>query len=349
MCGIAGFHSLDGREIDRAGQFANELLLSIVDRGRDATGLLAVGHDGTHHLQKQAKSAFGFVRGRALFPSPRTVLLHTRFATTGVRTSPRDAHPQVSGRAAAIHNGTIWNADELFETFRIPRLAKVDSEIIPAMVDMAGWTDAEKALALMKGGAATAVVHADHPGEVLLARLRSYPLAYAHVERFNLLVWASTPFAIREAWKFTYKSEIPAAIKMLDPGECVRAYDTLARTTIPGVYGVENDRAFGWKSSPQPRPKTASKQPASSSGGKVTKAGPKSKRQGKLERAARAKAMVAGTGTAAEVDRLLAQLDEIKKENARLKEEVTDLREELDVAEELLNGDWSVAALEEAS
>jgi len=205
MCGIAGLHRRTERPVPKLNRLATELQLAIENRGRHAAGYLAVFDNGKVQMEKRPVPATRFVRERKpIRRDARSVLLHTRYATVGAKGDPRNAHPVISatGRCAAIHNGTIWNHDELFDAFGLDRKATVDSEIIPALIDYAGWEQAEQALSLMRGGAATAIIDVRRPQEVILARLRDYPLVVYVSD--DVVVWASTEKAIRQAWWRTY-------------------------------------------------------------------------------------------------------------------------------------------------
>lgn len=204
MCGIAGIHRITGGPIRRGGKLANELLLAIESRGWDATGHLTITDDGKVTIEKGVIPASKFVKktgGVTMTGNPRTVLLHTRFATVGAITK-ENAHPVMNGPMAAVHNGTIWNHAEMFAKLQRPRNATVDSEVIPAVVAHHGWEDAVKGLARLDGGMAAAIVNVKKPAEVLLARLRDYPLHVYVTDR--LVVWASTRDAIERAWFRTY-------------------------------------------------------------------------------------------------------------------------------------------------
>lgn len=198
MCGIAGVHRRGDALIPKLGRLADSLHLAIENRGTDASGLLAVMPSGKVHLDRRVVPASRFVRGRKKLPNEvRTLFLHTRFATVGARDDVRNAHPQINGGMAAIHNGTIYNHAELFSAFGLKRHAAVDSEIIPALISFAGWEHAAEAIDLFDGGAAFAVVDEKHPDEVILARTESYPLHYLVTK--ELVVWASTRRAIEVA------------------------------------------------------------------------------------------------------------------------------------------------------
>ena len=139
MCGIAGIHRRGNKQIPQVNTLADYLLLGIEDRGQDATGFMAMLASGKVQVEKAVVPASKFVLGRkAISAAARSVLLHTRWATVGNARDPRNAHPVISGKCAAVHNGTIYNHREVFTAFRLPRKAEVDSEVIPAIIDYAG-------------------------------------------------------------------------------------------------------------------------------------------------------------------------------------------------------------------
>lgn len=233
MCGIAGFHRRGNALVPRAGRLADSLLLSIEPRGRDATGLLALLPDGKVQVGRKVVPATRFVRERQTFNADaRTLLLHTRWATVGSRHDVRNAHPVISGRCAAIHNGTITNHKELTEVFKLTRRAEVDSEVIPAMIAMAGWEHAKDAIDMFTGGCATAVVNADLPDELLLARTESFPLVYYVTDKF--IVWASTKEALERSFVMTYGKRRPGNGRFvtLPDWTMVRVNGKIERTTI---------------------------------------------------------------------------------------------------------------------
>ena len=216
MCGIAGIHRRGSKPMPKVNRLANELLLGIEERGRDSTGFLAMLDSGKVQTERAVCPARRFVKERPAFSADaRTVLLHTRFATTGA-VNLRNAHPVIAGTCAAVHNGTIYNASELFTAFGIKRRAEVDSEIIPALISHAGWTQAADALSLMQGGMATAVVSSEHPTELLLARGQTYPLVALVTDDF--VVWASTERAIVSAWHFTFREAPPRSAQWIRLG-----------------------------------------------------------------------------------------------------------------------------------
>jgi len=225
MCGIAGIYRRTDADIPELNKFADELLRGIASRGRDATGYMTIDDSGSVQIEKSPVPTEPFIaKRRRMRADTRTVLLHTRWATVGEAKNPNNAHPVVSGDCYATHNGTIYNADDLFETFGMPRLAQVDSEVIPALVNVAGWDQVGAALGLASGGAAVAIVNGEKPKELILARVRDFPLVYVIANDF--IVWASTESVITTAWKKVFDRKPKSSrVKRLGEGQMLRVVD----------------------------------------------------------------------------------------------------------------------------
>lgn len=196
MCGIAGIRRF-GAEPIREEQL-RFLLCSLEQRGADATGIALVNPgDPEIHVCKSDMAATQFVGTKVyekflrdhLQEDTETVLLHTRFATTG---SPRilaNNHPLYAGTSAVTHNGVIMNDDWLFKELKLKREAETDTDIIRAIVDKNGINkDVFKTLARMSGSCAAAIVSQDEPGKLMLLRSGS-PLVLAATQ--HQLLWAS--------------------------------------------------------------------------------------------------------------------------------------------------------------
>jgi hypothetical protein len=203
MCGIAGIHRRNDSE--NAGDLARmsaALLRAIENRGRDATGVLCQFDDGDMWLRRDVVPAKKFIKkGRTFARRSRTTLLHTRWATKGSPWDVKNAHPLMDAdeNVFVVHNGCLFNDDEVFQAFDLRRVSDTDTEAIPALINHVGWDKAGDALALIDGSMAIAAVHRDHPGDLLLARSDSSPLYY--VVTRNLVVWASTEWAIQDGFK----------------------------------------------------------------------------------------------------------------------------------------------------
>lgn len=224
MCGIIGIHFKNPRDLgvgrDNLERFVDELLLGIEPRGRDATGLLTVDSKGKTNLVKADVDASTFIKWRDTCPRRvRTILGHTRFATQGSPMNLDNNHPVQSGTCYAIHNGHISNDTELFTEFSLERQAEVDSEIIPALLNMTGLDKARDALELLDGNYAVAAVDPERfPNTTILAKGWSSPVE-VYENKYGV-VWASTESALVGAVKAVFNFDLPSRnIETLALGE----------------------------------------------------------------------------------------------------------------------------------
>ncbi|MBP9841058.1 MAG: glutamine--fructose-6-phosphate transaminase (isomerizing) [Simkaniaceae bacterium] len=106
---------------------------------------------------------------------------HTRWATHG-KPSEQNAHPHVDllETLALVHNGIIENYEELFHTFKFPRISDTDTEVLThlaahfykgSLKEMM-----QNMLSHLKGTYAVALIHKDHPDTLIVAAQGS-PLA----------------------------------------------------------------------------------------------------------------------------------------------------------------------------
>src|SRR4051812_5604547 len=104
---------------------------------------------------------------------------HTRWATHG-RPSEANAHPDVAGKIAVVHNGIIENHSELrkeLEAKGVRFASDTDTEIVAHLVDEAMRGGIKRldeavraALKHVRGAYAIAVVSGDSPEEVVVAK-----------------------------------------------------------------------------------------------------------------------------------------------------------------------------------
>lgn len=206
MCGIAGFHVKNPkakRTEEAVNVFVDKLLLGVEERGRQATGFVAVTDDKRVILDKAPVTAAEFIKDREKIPgNVRTVLLHTRYSTKGEVENTGNNHPVVYKSCFTTHNGSIYNDDDLFREHGLKRNYEVDTEIIPALLDKNGLGDMEhikESLTKFRGPLAIATIDpVNHPHKLLLAKGEHSPLVI--LENENLIVWASLQSALREAW-----------------------------------------------------------------------------------------------------------------------------------------------------
>ena len=106
-------------------------------------------------------------------------IAHTRWATHGVP-SERNAHPHVSGGISVVHNGIIENHDEMRDLLRrqgYEFVSDTDTEVIAHLVHSEktggrSLLDAvRRAVAQLRGAYAIAVIAANEPEHVVVARM----------------------------------------------------------------------------------------------------------------------------------------------------------------------------------
>jgi glucosamine--fructose-6-phosphate aminotransferase (isomerizing) len=177
MCGIFGY----------AGDGANAAVLiegikRLEYRGYDSWGVALACDDEIAMLRRVGRiggAGTTDLDGRAC----RAGIAHTRWATHGAPTEA-NAHPHrdCTGRIAVVHNGIIENHSALRE--RLAGLGHVfasetDTEVIPHLVEEMLKTEPDfgaafvAAIRLLVGAFGIAVVHADHPDRLWVARLGS--------------------------------------------------------------------------------------------------------------------------------------------------------------------------------
>jgi glucosamine 6-phosphate synthetase-like amidotransferase/phosphosugar isomerase protein len=135
MCGIAGYSLADSSRLDRT-LAAQALLAGIAERGADAVGYAhrRPGHGISVHKQRSGASA---LLDQISIPASATeVLVHVRDYTKGHPTIAANNHPIRHGTVVGIHNGIIFNDDELLAEHDCARSEPgmtVDSEAIFAL------------------------------------------------------------------------------------------------------------------------------------------------------------------------------------------------------------------------
>jgi glutamine---fructose-6-phosphate transaminase (isomerizing) len=118
----------------------------------------------------------------ALHVTSSTGMAHTRWATSGSKTDPANAHPHLdtAGKIAIVHNGTLTNARELrrkLEQEGIEFRSQTDSEVIAHLISkyyngpekMSLRAATEKALSRCDGTWGLSVISVDSPDELVVA------------------------------------------------------------------------------------------------------------------------------------------------------------------------------------
>jgi len=172
MCGIVGYIG-----DQQAAPVLVEGLSRLEYRGYDSAGIAVLATGGV-----KAVRAVGRVRDlEAKLPkrlSGKVGIGHTRWATHGPATEP-NAHPQASedGRIQVVHNGILDNASALraaLTTAGVALTSDTDTEVLAHLIARSDASTLEDkvidALTRVTGTYAVAVVSADHPDRIVVAR-----------------------------------------------------------------------------------------------------------------------------------------------------------------------------------
>jgi glucosamine 6-phosphate synthetase-like amidotransferase/phosphosugar isomerase protein len=176
MCGIAGYSLSASSSVEKT-LAAQALLAGIAERGADAVGYAYSGPALNVQIHKQRSGASKFLEQLLLPANATEVLVHVRDYTKGHPRIEANNHPIRHGALVGVHNGIIFNDDELMEEHGFERAEPqmtVDSEAIFAIAEA---TDAlPKALEQLRGSMATAWLDDRRSGELFLARGVGRPL-----------------------------------------------------------------------------------------------------------------------------------------------------------------------------
>jgi len=173
MCGIVGY--IGKRD---AAPLLLEGLQRLEYRGYDSAGIAVAAKSGGLRTAK----AKGRVRElEARIPkrfAGTTGIAHTRWATHGAP-SDRNAHPHLdgTGTVAVVHNGIVDNASEIRARLTADGVAfasETDSEVLAHLIGRSPAATLEEkvqqALTRVEGTYGIAVLHADFPDRIVVAR-----------------------------------------------------------------------------------------------------------------------------------------------------------------------------------
>jgi glucosamine--fructose-6-phosphate aminotransferase (isomerizing) len=176
MCGIVGYV---GKR--QATGILIESLKRLEYRGYDSAGIVVQNGHGLSHAKRAGRIANleAGVKRRSL--QGRVGIGHTRWATHG-GVNQANAHPHFScdGKIAVVHNGIVENYAELkaFLEARHRFNSETDTEAIPHLIeemykDYGGdiLRAVNAAVDRLRGSLAIAVIHADHPNCISVARV----------------------------------------------------------------------------------------------------------------------------------------------------------------------------------
>ena len=184
MCGIVGYIGT---------QAASEILVGGLEkleyRGYDSAGLATVFEGKLHHIRAKGK-LYNLRNKLTQVEMPATIGIgHTRWATHG-KPEEHNAHPQLDseGKVAVVQNGIVENYRELREELQAKGCkftSETDTEVIPHLIaeylsapsseeqnfSPSLFFDAVRhTVNRLEGAFAIAVVCADYPNELIVAR-----------------------------------------------------------------------------------------------------------------------------------------------------------------------------------
>lgn len=223
MCGqvgmIFGSRERSQEDLDYLKWLFVWTLLVHEKRGPHATGVAWLKRGGEHSILKSPMRASHFGNTsefREFFGSIDSDVTwlagHTRWQTRGDASNNANNHPIRAGNVIGTHNGTVLNADYLFERFDLPRHAEVDSEIIFRLADSTlhdGRIDVpafKSRLALCRGLISAVLASKSDPEAVVVIK-GNKPLTLRYSARLDVLFYASEAsfldvvLAGMESWK----------------------------------------------------------------------------------------------------------------------------------------------------
>ncbi len=124
MCGIFGIIS---KKIVPKKDLRNLALFSR-ERGKDSSGFLK--YDNHYSIERFNKD-IKYTINKISISKSNLVIGHSRLITN----STNDNQPIIRNKIVAVHNGIIVNHQNVFDKFKLKRKLKIDTEIIPVLVD----------------------------------------------------------------------------------------------------------------------------------------------------------------------------------------------------------------------
>jgi len=195
VCGIAGYSLARSSRLDRT-LAAQALLAGIAERGADAVGYAHRAPGGAVSVHKQRSGASALLDRISIPEDATEVLVHVRDYTKGHPTIAANNHPIRHGAVVGIHNGIIFNDDELLAEHACARSEPgmtVDSEAIFALAAHSHGHPA--ALEALRGSMATAWLDERRDDAAFVARGVGRPLWLG--DTGDAVFFASTRLALK--------------------------------------------------------------------------------------------------------------------------------------------------------
>jgi hypothetical protein len=196
-------------------------------RGRDSAGVAVFNVKETKVMKQPMRATklaetltFQEFLDKNIHDDTYNVLIHTRAGTKGSETISDNNHPIVSKDFVGVHNGMIWNDDDLFDSEKLIRQAQVDSEVIFRLLDK--YKDSKTVAEKLSGSFTFAYAAKEgNPAVVTLVK-HNNPVTLAYIESLNVIVFASEAKFLTDAilsanMDFGYDKFVDAASIVLTP------------------------------------------------------------------------------------------------------------------------------------
>jgi len=204
MCSLGGFIFKNFNNVEDKKELIINLLLSMVERGTDATGISLINTiENKISVYKLPLPAYefviekGFIKFLDKLNNSNIVLLHTRQATTGDKKDNKNNHPifKKDTNSVIIHNGMISNHKELKKEFKLKCDGEVDSEVLIDLYHTFG-KDLNKLYEKVNGSYSFSLYH----NKKLILFRYSNPLHIAYLKEIDSICFCSTSEIMKNAF-----------------------------------------------------------------------------------------------------------------------------------------------------
>lgn len=178
MCSVSGVLILKPENYQRIEKKFIEIIKKAEDRGRDSFGVIVIEKDGTTKVVKalgrpslQEEKLYG-----VLDENSRVIIANNRAEPTTEyvnKKSENDIQPFEGERFVVTHNGLIANDMELEKKFHVNRKTKIDTALIPPLLDKYWKGDLEGLRDLLneiKGSFAFIISDKKRPDRIYIAQ-----------------------------------------------------------------------------------------------------------------------------------------------------------------------------------
>lgn len=211
MCGIFGIYNYGERFTHWRCLKVQEVIANLFResevRGDAASGIAVLTEHELDVFKKNVagsalvnemgyKGATSNIKFNTLF---KAAIGHTRFPTKGSPKDNNNNHPIVTSRVVGVHNGSITNDDDVFESFAINnRKGMVDSEVIFRLIELYLMSNypiyeaTKRSFKFIKGDCTISFIDSKNPNYLVVARgYHSPEVSLWHFAESKMGVFAS--------------------------------------------------------------------------------------------------------------------------------------------------------------